>query len=446
MEAYGDDIPLLILSPEPRRKDVERGALHGVAISESFRQVTKAVFTITAERELLPTFERAYTLAAEPRRGPVVISIAYDLLERSIPENLTETTVIAGEEDRDQKPLDASSIERALNGKERPVVIAGKALMESGLGRSIGKLIDRSRIPLFTSVGAKGIVPEDHEWVFGDAADRGVARKILEAADTILAIGTRLRRADTKNRGLKLHDLVHIDVDGRWLGRNYQTDVAVSGGMKEAVEATCAAMKGRQSSWDIERLKKARVMELAEMERSSPGFRIIRLLRHIVPRHAVTVWDPTLLGYWAERWFPVFQDRGFLSPQGVSPTFYALPAAIGARLGRPESPCLCVTGDGSFLPVAEELSTIAASRVPVVVLLYNNGSFGVLEDTMRRRYGTGVSMKLSNPDFVLLARSFGIRAERAETLDRLEKVFKEDISWDEPFLVEFRFPLLSPPW
>jgi len=448
MEAYGDDIPLFILFVDVGTKEIERGALHGFAATESiFSRIAKATFRIDTEKELLPTLERAYMLANAPRRGPVVVSVLYDLLDRKLPEDVGERQSGHGEEqDGQERHFEGLQLRRVLEGKERPVIIAGKALMESGVGRSVEDLCGRSHIPLLTTGGAKGIIPEDHAWAFGDMTSKGVARTILAASDAILAIGTRLRKSDSTGRGVRLHDLTHIDIDERWLGRNYRTDLALCGGMEEAIEAIHLTARDRQYAWDIERLKDYREQELAELERSCAGFRIVRALRQVVPRDTMTIWDLTILGYWAELWFPVFRERSFFSPRGASPTFYGLPAAIGAKLGQPSRPCLCVTGDGSFLPVVAELAAVAATGLPVVTLVYNNGSYGVLEDSMRRRHGTTDSMNLENPDFVKLANSFGVRAKRTETPEGLERIFRKEVTWDMPFVVEFRFPPLSPPW
>jgi acetolactate synthase-1/2/3 large subunit len=130
----------------------------------------------------------------------------------------------------------------------------------------------------------------------------------------------------------------------------------------------------------------------------------------------------------------------------MSPIFYGLPAALGAKLGKPGSPCLCITGDGSFSAVAGELATVKKYGIPIVILVYNNGAFGVLEDYMRKRYGLPHAMELHNPDFLVLARAFAIKAKRTGSLDGLERIFRRDISWDEPYLVEFRYPLFPPPW
>ena len=84
--------------------------------------------------------------------------------------------------------------------------------------------------------------------------------------------------------------------------------------------------------------------------------------------------------------------------------------------------------------------------IPIVILVYNNGAYGVLEDYMRKRYGVPHAMELHNPDFLGLARAFAIKAKRTRSLDGLEHIFRHDISWDEPYLVEFRYPLFPPPW
>jgi acetolactate synthase-1/2/3 large subunit len=273
-----------------------------------------------------------------------------------------------------------------------------------------------------------------------------VARQVLKEADVTIALGTRLRDADTKRRGVKLGRLVHIDVDSRWTGRNYRPDVAMAGHLGKAVEALRHIMKGRRSSWDMDALRGAREREEATLERASKGLQIVRLLARAVPREATTVWDLNLISYWAEIYFPARSPRSFLSPKGISPIFYAFPAAMGARLARPASPCLCVTGDGSFTGTAGEMATMRTYGIPVVVIVYNNSSFGVLEDYMRKRYGLERTMDLGNPDFCALARAFGIKAARADSLEGLERILRREVSWEEPYLIEFCYPLFPPPW
>ena len=133
-------------------------------------------------------------------------------------------------------------------------------------------------------------------------------------------------------------------------------------------------------------------------------------------------------------------------PRGISPIFYSLPASIGAKLGRPDRPCIALCGDGGVLPTIGELATIQQYNIPVVIFIHNNNSFAILEDTMIDRYGIHGSMNLENPDFVKIAQAFGIKAKRTKTLKGLEKIFRNDITWNEPFLIEFVHPVSPPPW
>ncbi|MGD0662089.1 MAG: thiamine pyrophosphate-binding protein [Syntrophorhabdales bacterium] len=442
MEAYGDDIPLVIIFIDVERKNVEKGILHGVREPEAiFRSICKAVFVIRDSGDLASRLGDAFLLATSARRGPVLLSIPYGILEKKA------LPLSAKCPERPKAPvLDPGPMEEALRDARRPVIIGGSGLMGKGLRPLLDGTCAQAGIPFLTSTSGKGLLAEDRPHVFGNIVAKGTARAILDEADLVIALGTRLRDVDSKRRGVRIKRLIHIDEDERWLGKNYPSGLHVAGDVSKAAEILLRLLRGMKSGWDMEGLHKARKKELGELERENIGFRIVSLLRRVIPDDAVTVWDLNMIGYWAEYYFPVLRERTFLFPRGVSPIFYAFPASLGAKLGKQEAPCLCVTGDGSFLPTAAELATVKKYGIPVVVLVYDNSSFGVLEDYMRKRHGIAEAMGLSNPDFSALVNSFGIKAARAESLQELERIFLNDVTWDEPYVVEFRFPLFPPPW
>jgi len=442
MEAHADDIPLIIIFIDVERKDVEKGILHGVREPEAiFRAISKAALVVSHGRDVAATLDEAFHLALSERPGPVVLSIPYGILEKEAPFPR------AGRPERPKAPdADREALEEALKGARRPVIIGGRGLVGSGLGPLLDRTCGESGIPFLSSTSGKGVLPEDSPHVFGNMVAKGVARAILDEADLVIALGTRLRDVDSKRRGVKIKRLIHIDEDERWLGKNYPMGLHVGGNVKGSAEALLNLLRGKKGDWDMEALRKERKRELEDLERESVGFRIVSLLRRMIPDDAVTVWDLNMIGYWAEYYFPVLRERTFLFPRGISPIFYAFPASLGAKLGREEAPCLCVTGDGSFLPTASELATMKKYDIPVVVLIYDNSSFGVLEDFMRRRHGVRDTMGLLNPDFPALAGSFDIKASRAESPEELKRIFLNDITWDEPHVVEFRYPLIDPPW
>jgi acetolactate synthase I/II/III large subunit len=211
------------------------------------------------------------------------------------------------------------------------------------------------------------------------------------------------------------------------------------------VDPLVRTFRGKKSEWDMRALKAEQGREQKELL-ESPGYVITTLLRSVIPDHIMTVWDLNLISYWAEYYFPVLTEGTFITPRGTSPIFYAVPAAIGAKIARPEVPCLCVTGDGSVLPTLSEFATAKKYDIPVVFLVYNNNSYGILDEYMVKRYGLPGSMSLTNPDFVKLAQSFGIKAVRAKTPDELRRALRKETNWTEPFLIEFDYPVFAPPW
>jgi len=441
MEAHGDQVPLLIVHIDTDRRDIGKGILHELPDPEGmFMRFTKKASVVERAESLIPALETAYEACLSGRPGPVVISIPHTILEKEVSFAFTENVAPV------MPPPDLTGLPDALRGKQRPAIIGGGALMKEELRLPLETLCREASIPFLTTAAGKGILRENGEETFGCVMRKGVVRQILESTDVVIAIGTRLREMDARRRGVKLGDLIHIDVDQEWLGRNYPTMLGIAGHLATAVQGLSEILRKKRSAWNLRELKERQQREEAELEKTSEGLAIVRLLRSLIPGETVTVWDLNLIAYWAEYYFPVLNQRTFIEPRGSSSIFYGIPASIGARLGAPERPCLCVVGDGGALPTLAELATAGQYHIPVTFLVYNNSSYGVLDEYMRKRYGLEHRMDLVNPNFVKLAHAFDVKAVRAENIEALRHIFLHEVPWDEPFLVEFRYPVFSPPW
>ena len=178
MEAYTDDVPLVILFVDVERKDVEKGILHGVKEPETFfRNITKKIFLVSGADDLLTALETAFRAALSHRQGPVLVSIPYRCLEREVP---VPCCVSGGEE---ETPFDPESLEKALKGSARPVIIGGGGLKGYAVRESLHALCRESAVPYLFSTGGKGVLREDNDYVLGNVATKGVARKVLSAAE-----------------------------------------------------------------------------------------------------------------------------------------------------------------------------------------------------------------------------------------------------------------------
>ena len=443
MEAYGDDIPLLVIHIDTGREDIGKGILHELDEPEEiFRCITKKTFSVRGKNDFIPELEKAFRATMTGRKGPVLISIPYTLLEKEVPFRCAGETDSASP----NQGHDLSGLKRVLMNKKKPVIIGGKSLMFEQARPLLDEICSGSSIPFFTTTSGKGIVDEDKTWCFGNIMQKGVAKEILSSADITIAIGTRLRDVDAKRRGVKIHELVHFDIDDVWMDKNYPASYKASGDILHFLQYLGNVTHGKTFDWPLIGLKERQYQERKELHDKFLGFQLMHLLKEVIPNDTTTVWDLNLLAYWAEYYYPVNQQQTFIMPRGISPIFYALPAAIGAKLARSDSPCLAVCGDGGVLPAIGELSTIQKYRIPVVMLVLNNNSFGILEDYMNSTYSIKGAMDLYNPDFVKIAASFGVRAKRAKTLTQLKNIFLRNITWDEPFLIEFSGPVFPPPW
>jgi len=277
MEAHSGDVPLLIIHIDTGRKDVEKGILHGVAEPESiFAHFAKKTLSVSRADEFVSVLDEGYRLAAAERRGPVVVSVPYTFFEKEVPYRLS-----AGR-DREEK-ADMGEIVDALARKDRPVIIGGNALMREGVGPSLTALCHEKGIPFLTTTAGKGAVSEREPWAFGNVMQRGTARRIIDAADVVVALGTRLRDVDAKRRGVKIRELIHIDTDGAWIGRNYPASHAATGDVGAAVEALHAGLDGVGFKWDLEALKRDEGDERRSLAAGSTGFKVIELIRDAIP-------------------------------------------------------------------------------------------------------------------------------------------------------------------
>jgi acetolactate synthase I/II/III large subunit len=454
MEAFNSDVPLLIIHIDVERKDLSKGILHGVAEPETiFKNISKKTYFVSDMGHLSSLLDKAYRECLSGRNGPVVISIPYTFFEKEVPDGLSSQNMeheecCFTEADNEQKRLDLflTRFEELMHVKTKPLIIGGKSLMKQETDPILEKICRDASIPFLTTTGGKGILRENSSYTFGNIMKKGITRDIIASSDIVIAIGTRLRDVDAKRRSVRIKELVHIDIDDQWIDKNYPSQLNFAGDIIKVLQGIRGILKKMTFRWDIKNLNRLRKKEESLLLKQSSLYALVKLIRKAIPENTTIVCDLNILSYWSEYYFLVYYQNSFLMPRGISSIFYSLPAAIGARLGRPDRPCIALCGDGGVLPTIGELAVIQQYNIPVVIFIHNNNSFAILEDTMIDRYGIHDSMNLKNPDFVKIARAFGIKAKRTKTLKGLENILRNDITWNEPFLIEFVHPVSPPPW
>ena len=238
--------------------------------------------------------------------------------------------------------------------------------------------------------------------------------------------------------------LIHLDLDPTVIGRLFKPQLAIVGDARDGLEALLRELGpgDARSGWDHgwrEGLRSA-----ASSRYTDAVARLIESLRAALPDDAIVVNDQTGLTYWMEWKFPVYEPRTFLYPAGSASLGYAVPAAIGAKVARPERAVIAVCGDGGFMYSVNELATAVKYRLPIVFLVLNDNRFGAIQWLQELMFKRSGEADLANPDFVALARAFGAHGERVD-VESVAPAIERALAADGPTLLELPIAI-DPPW
>lgn len=450
-EAFGSESPLLCITTNIPYESVGKGtgALHELEDQQGlFSTVTKARFSLRPGDDTGALTKRAVAAAMTKRQGPVYLEIPTDLLGAhpgTPPVEPPGTAVSPG-----ASLPDLQGVVDRLRRARQPLLLAGVSALRAGLGPLLGRLAEALGAPLLTTAQAKGIVPEDSPWVFGNMARKGLVRDLIAACDLTLAIGTRLRNVDARRRGLSLPSLIHLDWEQRWVGKNYDTEASFDGNLPSMVETLVATLalepKGEERRERIAAFQRRRLQEHRAIAEKEEALRYLEILRAALPRDGILVTDNTQLGYWSEYFYPAFCPGGLMPAKGSFILGFAFPAAIGVRMAFPEKKVVALMGDGGFLYCSQELATCVRHKAGFPLVVVNDGSFSIIGHLQRTAYKATFEQDLVNPDFVALARAYGLEATRADSPGTFEKALQKALGAGTLWLIELAASFPEPPY
>ncbi|MGH9292328.1 MAG: thiamine pyrophosphate-binding protein [Acidimicrobiales bacterium] len=457
LEAYVSGSPVLHLTGqiETQHLDNGRGFIHEVPDQPAMLDaLSKRVLRAVSADDVACVVAEAIGTALEAPGGPVSVELPIDL-QYDVAEEESKVRIeqlLLPERSRPPEPADVVRAADALAAARRPLVWAGGGAVASGAGPEVAELAEVLGAGVLTSPNGRGIVPEDDPSCIGNLSwDPGV-RELCRDADLLVGVGTRFQGPNTENWTMELPAVVvQIDLDPSRPGRNYPASVAVTGDARAAVRSILDELAGRgvggrqatEPSWSD---RVASVAAAARTKlRSSLGTHEALLdatARCLLPG-TVVVKDSTISAYtWANRLLPVSGPRTTIMPNGFA-IGLGLPHAIGAAVGTGR-PVVLVAGDGGFMLAIGELATIAAEHLPVVVLCFCDGGYGILRNVQDRQYGRRLGVELGRPDFVGVATALGVEAERVASAREYETVLRRALARGKPFLVEVDLDAIGP--
>ncbi|HEX7390516.1 MAG TPA: 5-guanidino-2-oxopentanoate decarboxylase [Acidiphilium sp.] len=446
-QARADSVPLLVISGVNARHDLghQRGALHEVPNQHAITgTIASYTHTLLNPTDLPSVMARAFAILNSSRPGPVHIEIPVDVMAARIdfaPPVPALTTLPNPAYDliRQTAELCAKA--------ERPVILLGGGACKAAA--LLPKLAERLDAPSVTTVNARGLL-SGHPLEVPASPSLKAVREFLADADLVLAIGTEFGPTDfdmyEDGQFPPLANLVRIDIDAAQLARGPMPRLAILSSAHEAVEALLAVLP-EQPPHHTGPLRAARARQAVRDTLSGKLRReiaIIEAIRTSVP-NCIMVGDSTQLVYAGNLYCEIDRPNGwFNSATGYGALGYAPPAAIGAALGAPDAPVVCIVGDGGIQFSLAELGSAIDAGTNVIFLVWNNRGYSEIELYMRGAGIEPVGVKPTPPDFLLLAQAYGIPAERLSKLDDLPSALERARTRRAPALIEIPESVVHP--
>ncbi|MEM7168810.1 MAG: 5-guanidino-2-oxopentanoate decarboxylase [Pseudomonadota bacterium] len=440
-QAYSDSIPMLVISSVNATRDLGKGWGRLHEITEQ-RAVTAPItaFSATAycPEDLPELIARAFTVFASERPRPVHIEIPLDVMDMMTPGGWRPRPIVPPPAPRPEAIDEATA---TLANATSPVILLGGGAIDAGaavteLAESLGALV-------ITTNAAKGVIPESHPLSLGACLSTAVGHRVVAEADVVLALGTELAETDTWVSELTFNgQLIRVDIDAAKLNDLYPAAIGMVADAALTAEVLAAETDRAGPDLDMAAATARRDDLLAEIKGQRTLLeqkhdRVCAALRDVLPREAIMATDMTQLAYSSYVGFSMDVPRAWFHPMGFGTLGYALPAAIGAKIARPEAPVVVFAGDAGFLFTVQELATAVEEKLPLVIILWNNDALGQIRDDMVALQISPIGVLPQNPDFQMLCKAFGCHTVRATDLDDLTAQVAEALTrTDVPTVIE----------
>ena len=459
-EAWASRQPIVVIATDipqaARRHGVWRGVLHEATDQAAmFRPVVKEAIRVRSADEIGPAVARAAQTAIAPPARPVYVEIPTDLLDAdagSKPAGLKGSDPLSrGGLDLGQSPPDSAQLGRALELVERarrPLIWAGGGALQSGAGEAVGRLAERLVAPVILTFSAKGLLPPGHGCLVESSPHVPEAGELWDEADVVVAIGSDLDGMMTQGwKQPQPPHLVAINVDPTDASKNYRPDVVVEADAREASSALAERLGERGGLDSLHRrvrdLNRAVRDRLASEEPEATTF--LQSIEAALPDDAVIVCDMCIPGYWLGGFNRTPAPRKLSYPLGWGTLGCAFPQGLGAALAG-EGPAVSISGDGGFLYACGELAAAKQENIPLTAVIVDDGGYGMIRYDQDLHGDPREGVDLTNPDFVALASSFGVRADSVDGLgEHFAMALKGHVALKEPTLLVARASLGPPP-
>ncbi len=462
-DAHYDNIPLVCITGQVPLNLIGNDAFQEVDIVGMTRSITKYGVTVRDRRELGKILKMAFHIAKTGKPGPVLIDLPKDIQTALGPGDYPKEVSIRG-----YKPNESVHVGqlkkgyKLLKSAKKPLFLVGGGVNIARANERMLRLVEQTRVPVVTTIMGKGAVPTDHPYYIGNSGMHGkyAANLAVGQCDVLFSIGTRFndRITGDLNEFAPNAQIVHVDIDTAAISRNVVVDVPIVADANLALEKLLEWAEPQDTDEWLAQIREWDQENPLEMRRDR-GMTPQMIMEHINEQFAegVIVTDVGQHQMWAAQYIELNEKKQFITSGGLGTMGFGFPAAIGAKIGCPQKPVVCVTGDGGMQMNLQELATAMAQGTNVIVCILNNYYLGMVRQMqqlfygkrykatcLRRRKECPNDCKGPNPacppyepDFVKLAESYGAVGIRVTKEEEIAPAFEKAKEQKVPVLIEF---------
>jgi acetolactate synthase-1/2/3 large subunit len=451
--AYMDSVPLVCITGQVTTNAIGSDAFQEVDIVGITRPITKHNFLIKDVRDIARTVREAFYIATTGKPGPVLIDFPVDVSRAKTDFVWPKEVFIRSYQPDVEYPGVEEQILKAaelIRESKRPVLYVGGGAIISGAEKEIRGFVEKTGIPITTTILGLGIFPESHESSLRMLGMHGThfANYAVQNADVLIGVGARFDDRVTGNvaKFAPHARIIHIDIDPSSISKTVRVHVPLVSDVKRAIAKLSALIPDKRPDMKEWLARIAAWKQKHPMKYESTGPKIhpayvIKKIGELTKHQAIVVTGVGQHQMWTAQWYQFDRPRTMLTSGGLGTMGYGFPAAIGAQLGRPKDTVICIEGDGSFQMTMTELATAAYNKVPVKTFIMDNGYYGMVRQWQelfyKRRY-SGSIIGPTNPDFVKLVSAYGILALRVSQEKEVVPVIKKALAHKGPVVVQCR--------
>lgn len=448
--AMMDSSPIVCITGQVPRGTIGSDAFQETDITGITIPVTKHNYLVSDVHELAYTIREAFHIARTGRPGPVLIDIPKDVQNEKI-EFVYPIGEIKLPGYRPPSRANDDQIEAALElirNAKRPVILAGHGIMMSGASAELMELSERAQIPVTLTLLGKGAMPENHPLTVGMMGMHGAAacNYAIQEADLLIALGMRFDDRVTGN--LKTYSQnsrkIHVDIDPSEINKNVRVDVGIAGDVRTVLSQLLPGVQQKQHKEWIARIREwqedgdERDILRQESGNKLLGAQVINDLWKYTGGESITVSDVGQHQMLEAQYYPHQRPLSMITSGGLGTMGFGLPAAIGAKFGKPDEDVWAIVGDGGFQMTMCELATLKQENIKVNIAILNNAYLGMVRQWQEFFYEERYhATPMFSPDFVKLAEAFDIPAMRVTRREQTEESVQFARSHEGPVLIEY---------